>query len=518
MEPGAVETVDPIEHAPGQGAERAPWIGRGREHPQARHKMAQVVLCPRCLRRGIRGEPSEDAPEHPQMLFQSLGVPAEPEEAVGGPARQAGQPAVGRCRSRDRCGRVVVLVCFGPQHPGILAAGPALHRHQGVIDRGGNPREPSRKHGVVGAVGGDVGSQQDGSTLEPGSGPHGARRRQRALLGDEVLGPRRDEAAQSSLVGSAELIAEPDPAPAAAEGGLHHEAVELVDHEPQRLGLATPPGGHRRQEEVLIEQVPTEGRKECQEGRALEQARTEGVGDGDSAGSGGLHQAGNAEHRFRAQFEWVAVAVIDTAQDDVHRLQTLERLQADLETADSEVGTLDQRYTQMSGQVGVFEVGGVQRPRGEQHDHGVLASGRGDRAQVGSERPEERSQATDRDLADLFRQDAGDNRPVLQRITGAARRLGAVGEGHPVARPRSHQVGPVQMQEDLAGDWKPTAGAQETRVRVHQFGRDEAVADDPLGAQVDVSEDEVQQPRPLDQPRFEGPPLGRRQELGHGVE
>jgi hypothetical protein len=69
--------------------------------------------------------------------------------------------------------------------------------------------------------------------------------------------------------------------------------------------------------------------QEARQRRRLEQATAERVGDQNIAGTDGLQQAGNAERRIAAQFERIAVIVVEPAQDGVHPAQAAQRPQVD---------------------------------------------------------------------------------------------------------------------------------------------------------------------------------------------
>ena len=70
----------------------------------------------------------------------------------------------------------------------------------------------------------------------------------------------------------------------------------------------------------------------------------------------------------RAQFQRIAVAVVESPEDDVDRLQAVERLDEDAPIPHRQIASLDQREPEIARQVGVLEVGLVQRTRREQHD------------------------------------------------------------------------------------------------------------------------------------------------------
>lgn len=60
--------------------------------------------------------------------------------------------------------------------------------------------------------------------------------------------------------------------------------------------------------------------------------------------------------------------------------------------------------------------------------------------------------------------------------------------------------------------------SEEARIRVDQLRRNEAVEQKPLCADVEVTEDEIEESRSLDEPPLQGPPFGGRQDEGDEVE
>ena len=106
----------------------------------------------------------------------------------------------------------------------------------------------------------------------------------------------------------------------------------------------------------------------CDERRRLDRARSERVGDRHVARARGFHEPGNAERRIGAQLQRIAVAVVESPEDDVDRLQAIERLDEDAPIAHGQVATLDEREAEIARQVRVLEVGLVERTGREQHD------------------------------------------------------------------------------------------------------------------------------------------------------
>ena len=123
------------------------------------------------------------------------------------------------------------------------------------------------------------------------------------------------------------------------------------------------------------------GRKPSQR-PGLEHAAAERVGDDHVAGARGLEQAGDAERRIAAQFERIAVVVVEAAQDRVHALQAAQRLEVDGVAAHGQVLPLDEREAEVAREIGVLEIGLVVRPRRQQDgERRLVALGRRQRRQ-----------------------------------------------------------------------------------------------------------------------------------------
>jgi hypothetical protein len=89
------------------------------------------------------------------------------------------------------------------------------------------------------------------------------------------------------------------------------------------------------------------GRDVAQESRAFHHAGPHRVGHHHVAGAHRLHQAGNADPRFAAQFQRVTEIVIHAPQDHIHLLQSGQGLQEDLLVAHGQVAAFGQRESQV---------------------------------------------------------------------------------------------------------------------------------------------------------------------------
>ena len=220
----------------------------------------------------------------------------------------------------------------------------------------------------------------------------------------------------------------------------------MLEHVRELPGLSTPPGGDRRQLQLLAEQVAAQTRQERQDGGRLDHPRAERVGNGYVAGPCRLDQAGDAERRIAAQLERVAEAVVEPAEDDVDRLQAFQRLDEDPAITHRQVAAFDQGEAQIAREVRMLEVRFVVRPGRQQHDPGLVSRLRRHRPERVALSAEERRQPVNLTIAERFGQAAQQDDPVFERIPGAGRRLRPVGEHPPLTVGRAHQVGGMQVE------------------------------------------------------------------------
>ena len=211
--------------------------------------------------------------------------------------------------------------------------------------------------------------------------------------------------------------------------------------------------------------------QECGLRGRFDQTRAERVGDRDVAGANRLDQARHAQHRVLAQFERIAEVVVLAAHDQVHRQQAAERLEVDAIVADRQVAAFDQRVAEVARQEGVLEVGLVVRAGRQQHDAGILAMRRHQAAQRLAVGLEEGREPTNLRGAKDVRQYARADDPVFERIAGARRRAGAIGDHPPLPVRRARQIRRINMQVDAARDRNAVTGPNESRMAENQLGR-----------------------------------------------
>jgi hypothetical protein len=248
----------------------------------------------------------------------------------------------------------------------------------------------------------------------------------------------------------------------------------------QRGPLAAPPGCYRRHCQRLAEQLPAGAGQESRQCGRLDQATAEGIGDQDVAGTHGLQQARNAERRIAAQFERVAVVVIQPAEQRMYTPQAAECSEVDAIAAHRQVLSFDQGKTEIARQIGVFEVGFVVGSRRQQDDQRRFAGTRGPMGETVLKLAEERGEMLDVQVAELLGKNAADDGPVFEGIAGTRWGLRAVGNHPPAAVGRAREVGGVEMQIGITGRSDPLAGPEEVVVTEDQRRRQAAIGDQGL--------------------------------------
>ena len=298
---------------------------------------------------------------------------------------------------------------------------------------------------------------------------------------------------------------------------LDDELVEVGEHVAASLGVAAPPGLHRREQELLAQQVLGQSGQERQHARVLEHPAAEGVDDRHRAEARGLDQPGHAEHRVAAELQRVAEHGVGAAQDHVDGLQPAEGPQPHPAVAHGQVGGLHQRVAEVRGQVGVLEGGLAGRAGGEHHDPRVVGRRRGDDLQRRSQHAEERRQPVHLGVPVHAGEHPGHHDSVLERIPRTRGRLSLVGQDGEAARGIPHEVDGGGEQLLAAGEADAVALADEAGVGEHHLRRQQPPAQQ-VATAVQVGEDEVQELGPLHHRPLDGGPLLAAQQHRQRVE
>ena len=165
---------------------------------------------------------------------------------------------------------------------------------------------------------------------EPVAGQHRRRRQRQLLLADVVARPGPDASRPGPAAARASARRRRSARrPGRRSVGLMTMPPQVGQHVVAGRRIAAPPGRHRRQPQLLAEQVPAQRRQKGEQRRRLDQAAAQRVGHRDVARPHRLHQARHAQERVAAQLQRIAVVVVQPAEDDVDRLQAAEQLEVD---------------------------------------------------------------------------------------------------------------------------------------------------------------------------------------------
>ena len=137
----------------------------------------------------------------------------------------------------------------------------------------------------------------------------------------------------------------------------------------KRRRFAAPPGGERRRLERLAEQPL--GRSPAGTPSSADDSSTlsaERVGHEHVSRAPRLHEARDAQRRVGAQFQRIAVVVVETPEDRVHGTEPGHGLEEHAIVPNGEIAALDERKPELAREVGVLEVGLVVGSRRQQHD------------------------------------------------------------------------------------------------------------------------------------------------------
>ena len=210
-----------------------------------------------------------------------------------------------------------------------------------------------------------------------------------------------------------------------------HQVVEPLHDVVAHGGIAEPPGRDIRQRQLAAEHGRRERRQEAQHGARLDHAGAERVGHHHGAVADRLHETGHAEPRAGVQLQRIGEIGIETAQQHLGALQAGHGADEDAVVAHRQVLALDQQEAEIAREIGVLEIGFVQRPGRQHADRRIVAAA--ERRQIRLQRLEERRDALDLQLPIDVGHGARQREPVLQRVARARRRLRAVAEHPPAA-------------------------------------------------------------------------------------
>ena len=290
------------------------------------------------------------------------------------------------------------------QHPGVLAPAAALHRYDRVLRRTGNARQPARHRNKSIDRRRDVGAQRDPARFQALVQPHRGGRELHLLLTDVGVRPGAHRLDERGALGPGQTPTEKRFTLRADERRLDHHFLQALDDELLFLRLPAPPGGHAGQLQFLAQQMPAQPRQEREQGRAFHQSRAKRIRHRDLPGPSRLDQSRHAKERIAAQLDRIAERVIHAAEDHIHRLQSLQRLEENPPVAHGQIAALHQREAKIARHVGVLEIRLVVRAGRQQHDVRIVPAAGRQRPQRVTAQLIERRQPLHVAVAKLLRQ------------------------------------------------------------------------------------------------------------------
>ncbi len=181
----------------------------------------------------------------------------------------------------------------------------------------------------------------------------------------------------------------------------------------------------------------------------------------------------------------------------MHALEAAQGFQIHAVTAHRQILALDQRKAEIARQIGVFEIGFVVRPRGEQDDVRLLVAVEGGEGrQAFLLLTEKVGQMLHVQFAELVWKCTRNHQTIFQRIARTGRCLGAIGNRPPAAIRRARQVDRVVMQPDLPRRLNAATGPQIAMLPVDQRRWQQAFCQHTLLA-VQIRQQGIQQTRAL---------------------
>ena len=334
------------------------------------------------------------------------------------------------------------------------------------------------------------------------------------LLRDEGVRARAHARDQRVALGGVEIAAEHRVEVLVRERRLDDQILEIRDHRLERRPLAAPPGRDRGQDQAPAEKPLGDGGQKAEPGRRLEHTAPERVADEHVTEAHRREQPRHAERRIGAQLHRVAEIIIQPAQDGVHALQSGERLQINARVTDGEVVALHQGKPELAGDIGVLEVGLVERARREYHRNGLVA---GIPQELRAQRREERTEwAHVHDLREMRKRTAHDL-PVLQRIARTRRPLRTVGEHPPAPVGGAREVDRIEREPAILGRTHAHARPEKVRMSERDLRRQRALRKQLLRT-IQIREHRVQERRTLRDACLDVLPLLRRHEIRQRIE
>ena len=254
---------------------------------------------------------------------------------------------------------------LGSEHPDILADAARTVRDEKCVACRGTARQ-SAGHNLVIVASGDGKGAQDSIAwfavmVDKGWGCGKAD----LLLPHILFRLGEDALAQRLQFFCTELCPQQCGGCPAARNAPNHQRGKVLKHVVHLFLLTTPPGRSRRQFEIFAQKIACHTGHKGHQPWIFEHTAAQWIDDRHILPPRRFQQSSHPQARICTQFERIAEAIIDTAQNDIDRLQPAQRFQRQAAIAHSEVVALHQRIAEIGGEIGMFKVGFVVGTGGE---------------------------------------------------------------------------------------------------------------------------------------------------------
>ena len=322
----------------------------------------------------------------PQRRLGALDIAADPEQIVGGAARQQAGGALHLHAFRRRQQRRL-------RRPGrplsTQASAVAAPRCRLTARASALSAMRTKPPGMTCQRVADFGEEQpqrERPRLQAAVAPDRHGRQRHRLLRDVIDAAVARSPATSSRRCAASSSATGTSLPSwqvghdIGEGRRDDHAVELLDHRVAHIGAAEPPGRDVGHGQLLAEHGRRQRRQEGQHGARLDQAGAERIGDGDLPSRTACTRPATPRREAALSSSGSAKSASTPAQQHFGAAQARDGADEDAVVAHDQVFALDQQQAEIARQIGVLEIGLVHRPRRQQADARVVVAVERDRA------------------------------------------------------------------------------------------------------------------------------------------
>ncbi len=288
---------------------------------------------------------------------------------------------------------------------------------------------------------------------------------------------------------------------------LDDQLIEMSEHIVERRLLSAPPRCYGGQLQLFTrsdaDEIP--GRNPSHAADSSTPVPS-AFADDDAACAHGAQQARNAERRVAAQLYRIAEVIIEAAKNRVHTAQSTERLQVNRLAAHGEVRAFGERQSKLAREIGMLEVGLVERAWSQQNGQRFLVRLADAGKQALAQAAEESAHPAHAEITNRIGQHLLDDLAVFQRVAGSRRCLRTIGEHPPSTIRRAREVGGVDVQPVAALRRDAMAGPEEVGMTEGKLRRNDAFGKQTLRT-VEIGQQRVEQRGALGYARFDRAPF-----------